>query len=389
MTDVETRLHDALTDLTENVQVRGDAWQEHQRRRAVARSRIGSRLLLVAAAVIVVIALVGGLLGALNGKPDRSTPAHGSGNGSGDSSSSDEVFANGNLLGPIVAVESVQMGGVQAVHEAALSDTSGKGPSLCDRITTAASASGSCTSRVPGADKAGVAFDWLSGTTGSGDIRGVLAGVDKRVMKVQIWMDNGDMTLADLKPGGWEGTKLFALTVPADGPRPQRMVAYSDASGTVLQAVDLPSMFGRSWSGPDSVCAHPGSTGGGRWPIPGSGAPNDVSLGLGGAEALVSTRTSAGAIESTCLDLGPTSLAGWIDVARTFVGVAGPEVALIQIRRGTTVVSQVKASNSQGTQFQVAVLRDLPTDLRGTEVVAVDVTGHVIDRVDYRPRSDR
>ncbi len=58
-------------------------------------------------------------------------------------------------------------------------------------------------------------------------------------MKVQIWMDNGDMTLADLKPGTWEGTKLFALTVPADGPRPQRLVAYSDASGTVLQAVDL------------------------------------------------------------------------------------------------------------------------------------------------------
>ena len=50
-------------------------------------------------------------------------------------------------------------------------------------------------------------------------------------MKVQIWMDNGDMTLADLKPGTWEDTKLFGFTVPADGPTPQRLVAYSDASG--------------------------------------------------------------------------------------------------------------------------------------------------------------
>ena len=75
----------------------------------------------------------------------------------------------------------------------------------------------------------------------------MLAGVDSRVMKVQIWMDNGDMVPAILKPGTWEGTKLFAITVPSDGPRPQLLVAFADATGTVLQSVDLGDRFGNGW----------------------------------------------------------------------------------------------------------------------------------------------
>ena len=221
------------------VPVSADAWQQNQRRLAAAPNRRLPKLL-AAAAVVLAVLLIGGLLAIATGGRDSGTPAND--DGSSDSSSSDEFFADENLLGPVVEVERLKVDGESAVHEAALSDTSGKGPSLCDRVVTVSQSSGSggCTSREPSADDTEVAFDWLSGTTGGGDIRGVLGGVDERVMKVQIWMDNGDMTLADLKPSGWEGTKLFGLTMQADGPRPQRLVAYSDASGTVLQAVDLP-----------------------------------------------------------------------------------------------------------------------------------------------------
>ena len=142
-----------------------------------------------------------------------------------------DPFGDSVVLGPPVDVETGTINGVETTHQAVLSDQTGKGPSLCDRYVTANNEVGSCTSREPDADKAAVAFDWLTGTSGSGGIRGVLAGVDSRVMKVQIWMDNGDMVPAILKPGTWEGTKLFAITVPADGPRPQLLVAFADATG--------------------------------------------------------------------------------------------------------------------------------------------------------------
>ena len=50
--------------------------------------------------------------------------------------SSDDIFADENLLGPIVELETLQVGSDTAVHEGALTDTSGKGPSLCDRVVT-------------------------------------------------------------------------------------------------------------------------------------------------------------------------------------------------------------------------------------------------------------
>ena len=71
------------------------------------------------------------------------------------------------------------------------------------------------------------------------------------------------------------------LTVPADGPRPQRLVAYSDALGTVLQDVDLVEQFGDEWLPLRDDCGRTGATA----PVPGldatvSGEPGSVEVAL-------------------------------------------------------------------------------------------------------------
>ena len=234
-----------------------------------------------------------------------------------------DPFGDSVVLGPPVAVETATINGEETTHQAVLSDQTGKGPSLCDRYGTNTGSNGGCTGRYPNADDPAVAFDWLTATLGGGDIRGVLAGVDSRVMKVQIWMDNGDMTLADLKPGGWEDTKLFGLTLPADGPRPQRLVAYSDASGTVLQAVDLVEQLGEEWLPLRADCSRPGAA----VPVPGldataSGEPGsvDVAMELPG----MSARTVC--LPTTSVPRGVT--AGPNDVLL----VVGPEVGGVELR---------------------------------------------------------
>ena len=274
MNHLEDRLRSELRQEADAVRTSPDAWQAHRRRLAADHSHRHQRRLRSAAAVVAVLLLGGVVYAASRQSGDGGTPASGS----------DDAFATENLLGPPVEVETVTVDGVPTVHEAALSDMTGKGPNMCDRVEAASSGFGSCTSREPDADDPAVALDWLSGSSGGSNTRGILAGVDSRVMKVQIWMTNGDMTLADLKPGGWEGTKLFALTVPADGPRPQRLVAYSDASGSVMQAIDLTERFGAEWlRASKDVCQvdgavipEPGSPGGGRKSEPGSRGRRDT-----------------------------------------------------------------------------------------------------------------
>ena len=166
---LERDLRAALRSV-DHVPVSSDAWQQNQRRLAAAPHR---RLpwLVAAAAVVLAVLLIGGLLALVSGGSDSSTPANDG--GSNDSSSSDDVFADENLLGPVVEVETLTIDGETAVHEAVLSDTSGKGPSLCDRVTTLDQSSGGpAAARQPGTrtpTSESVAFDWLSGTSGSGD----------------------------------------------------------------------------------------------------------------------------------------------------------------------------------------------------------------------------
>ena len=322
---LERDLRAALRSV-DHAPVSGDAWQQNQRRLAASPSRLRLPLLLAAAAVVLVVLLVGGLLAVVTDGSDSGTPA--SGDGSSDSSSSadsssDDVFADENLLGPIMEVERLTVGGEQAVHEAALSDTSGKGPSLCDRVVTVSSESGGCTSREPDADEPTVAIDWLTGSMGNGNRRGVLAGVDKRVMKVQVWMDNGDIVLADLKPTGWESSKLFGLTVPADGPRPQRLVAYSDALGTVLQAVDLVEQFGDEWLPLRDDCGRTGAAA----PVPGldatvSGEPGSVSLAM---------ELPGSSARTVCLPM-TTAASGATAGPNDVILVVGPEVGGMELR---------------------------------------------------------
>ena len=364
---LERDLRAALRSI-EHLPVSGDAWQQNQRRLAASRSRRGSRLLLAAAAVVVVL-LVTGLVALATRDGDGATPANGDRGGSSDSSSSDEMFAEENLLGPIVAVETLQVGGEPTVHEAALTDASGKGPSLCDRVVAASSESGGCTSREPAADKPSVAFDWLTGHLGGGTT-GVLAGVDDRVAKVQIWMDNGDMTLADLKPSGWEGTKLFALTVPDDGPRPQRLVAFSDASGSVLQAVDLAAAFGDSPPPQgDKACAGAVAA---TWHQPGSGATGDLSVVLRSGSVQV-TLAESDTVGSTCLGLSPGPLAGWTTFnGRTVVAVVAPEVQSYRVERAPTGL-QADLYSVSGTTWQLLVATvPVQSTFRDAQLVVFD-----------------
>jgi hypothetical protein len=341
----------------DDVTVSGDAWQQNQQRLAADRGHRGRILLAVAAGLVLVVA-VGALVlgGGTGGK--RTLPGDGGGDPFGDSV----------VLGPPVDVETLTIDGVETTHQAVLSDQTGKGPNLCDRYVSGTGANGGCSSRDANADDPDVAFDWLTATTGGGDIRGVLAGVDSRVMKVQIWMDNGDMTLADLKPGGWEGTNLFALTVPADGPRPQRLVAYSDASGTVLQALDLGDRFGADWlRQPANLCSTPGGQISSVIPLQAVASAN---------RAHVVVETSDGQTHDACFPVR-AEIQGAGAGPRTLVVVVAPEVADVAVGdRDNTTLAMDPPRPIPGSLWRVAaitLIRDIgPAD----SVTAFDQTGN-------------
>jgi hypothetical protein len=65
------------------------------------------------------------------------------------------------------------------------------------------------------------------------------------------------------------------------------------------------------------------------------------------------------------------------------VVVVGPEAVMVEVRRNGTVLAQVKAAPSQASPYQVAVLRNVPSARNGTQLVAIDTTGHVIDRAKF------
>jgi hypothetical protein len=367
--DLERRLR-AAADAVPSRPVPADAWVGLQSRLATRDGRHGRRILAAAAVVALLLALVGAA--ALLDDGSRSAgPAGGSTN--------DDFWAPENYLGEPFTAENLTLGGRETRHELVLSDTTGKGPSLCDRYVDVANdaSAGGCTSRDQDADSGAVAFDWLTGNQGGG-VHGVEGAVDDRVMKVQVWMDNGDQVLATLHPTGWEGTRGFALTVPDSGPTPQRLVAYSDATGTVLQSVDLGDAFGSDWLPPGGRSCSGAATG--TWPQPGSGGTGDVSVSLWSGSAQVSDIGQQG-VGSSCLRLESGALAGTVGFDDHVIVVTGPEVVTVEWRSsGTTVAgSSRKVAPSATSPFQVAdvpVSPQLPPDAR---LVALDVTGHVVD----------
>jgi len=149
--DLERRLR-AAAEAVPSRPVPADAWVELQSRLATRDGRHSRRFLAAAAAVALLLALVGAA--ALLDDGSRSAgPAGGSTN--------DDFWAPENILGEPVVAETLTLGGQETRHELVLTDTDGKGPSLCDRYTDVASGSGtgSCTARDEHADEPGTAID--------------------------------------------------------------------------------------------------------------------------------------------------------------------------------------------------------------------------------------
>jgi len=370
---IEDRLRSALRAEAEGVRLSTDPWQENQRRVAAATSRRGLRVLGIAAALLVVATLVGA--SALLGGGGSGMPAGGSG----------DPFSSEALLGPPVEAETLTVDGEQTVHTIVLSDMTGKGPNLCEQYATmsadrgsgdSSSGSGGCTPRDEAADDPAVAFDWLMGTEGGGDIRGVTAGVDSRVATVRIWMDNGDMVLATLHPTGWDDTRMFALTTqPPDAPTAQRLVA-SGRDGNVLQAVDLAASFGDDWLPARRFCQGDEQ---GQWPFPGSGGPEDVAISFGRTDALVSG--SAG-ITPACLErLSSTAIAGRTTFGEVVIAVLAPEVELVRVVDRDQLLQERVVAPAQGSPWKVVVVRGLAADVQArAELVALDAHGIELNR---------
>jgi hypothetical protein len=341
----------------DDVPVSADAWQQNQQRLATDRGHRGRILLAVAAGLVLVVAVGALVLGGGNGGK-RTLPG---GSGGGD------PFGDSVVLGPPVDVETVTVDGVETTHQAVLSDQTGKGPNLCDRYVSGTGANGGCSSRDPNADDPDVAFDWLTATTGGGDIRGVLAGVDSRVSQVRIWMSNGDQTLARLKPAGWEGAQIFGLTVPADGPRPQRLVAYGRPG--VLQTVDLASLLGAGWLPLDHVCDR----------APTTQLPEVQGLvAAGSIDARIFLQSTAPE-RDVCLPLRLPAQ-GVRDGLHNVVLVIGPEVASVDLVRGDrTITSSYRPPTPMpDTLWRVAVVA-ANRELADTDVVlARDDNGNVL-----------
>ncbi|MCY7374005.1 MAG: hypothetical protein LH461_09970, partial [Spirochaetaceae bacterium] len=352
-----------------------DPWQENQRRVLAAASGRSRRVLTVAAVALALTTWAGGIAFVAGG-----------GLGDGPAAGTGDPFTNEHLLGAPVEAERLTVDGQRTVHTIGLSDMTGKGPNLCDEYESVSAAtgdeasgssSGGCSTRDPTADDTDVAVDWLTGTEGSGDIRGVTAGVDSRVAKVRIWMDNGDMVLATLHPTGWDDTRMFTLTTqPPGAPTAQRLVAYGRV-GNVLQAVDLGARFGDDWLPRGGKTCDGTATA--PWPQPGSDGPSDLTVDLWNASARVTTRTPD---TSTCLSLRPSALAGSITVAGRLVLVTGPEVVTVEVRSGTSMVGgRVKVMPTTGSPFQLADLPEPPPDFY--RIVARDVSGQVVDQTDF------
>jgi hypothetical protein len=370
--DLERRLR-AAADAVPRRPVPTDAWIELESRLATRDGRHSRRFLAAAAVVALLLALVGAATFL-----DDGNPANGPASGSDDG----DPWAPEHILGEPVVAETLTLGGEETRHELVLTDTDGKGPTLCDRYVSADSdsSSGGCTSRQPDADEPGVAIDWITGTTGNGDVHGLEAAVDSRVMKVQVWMSNGDETLALLHPTGWDDTKMFALTIPDNGPTPQRLVAYSDARGTVLQAVDLGALFGDDWLPHATACGtRTDQVSVSRLLAP-DGSKESAGVDFGFSTASVRIVTGEGSTVGTqCLDLSAAGSAVASVTGTVAVVVTGPEVARLRVFGDAGTRDEDTAAVDR-SPWRLVVLRLGSTDLDRVLISSLDGSGQTIDK---------
>ena len=358
---IEDRLRSALRAEAEGLRLSPDPWHENQLRVAAAASGRSRRVLTVAAVTLAAATLAGGVA-LLGGGGAGDAPASGTG----------DPFTTEYLLGPPVEAETLTIDGQETVHTIALSDMTGEGPNLCDQYETVSttgagsSGSGGCTTRDTTADDDDVAFDWLTGTEGNGTIRGVTAGVDSRVAKVQIWMDNGDMVLATLHPTGWDDTRMFTLTTqPPDAPTAQRLVAFN-SSDNVLQAVDLRAQFGESWIR-DNSCNVPEN----RVLV----SDIDTVAVVGPGEARVDRGVTSGG-PSSCFSLEET-IQGVTVGMDAVVLVVAPEVDRVLLRQGDVTSSSIEQVGTT-TPWRILLLK-APGSLGDLdELIAYDTSGQVL-----------
>ncbi|MGH8940552.1 MAG: hypothetical protein ACRDV2_14575, partial [Actinomycetes bacterium] len=184
--------------------------------------------------------------------------------------------------------------------------------------------------------------------------------------------DTGESMPATLHPTGWDGTRMFAVTVdPAKDSAPQRMVA-SGRDGNVLEAVDLPSRFGDGWLTSRSACA---GGGGATWIDP--EVQREVSVELGTSDAVI----SVGERQECLSQLRRTALAGWHAAGSLVVAVVAPETATVRLADGDQVVDELKPFTVPGSLWQVATFRAAdPSQLPRVELVALDRHGQELDR---------
>lgn len=360
---LEHELRDAAHDF-DAVAASPGAWQDNQRRLAGDRSR-RSRMALGAAVAVTVLAVVGAV--ALRGGSDPGVPATGN----------DDPFATEYLLGEPVELETVTINSGSVVHEAALSDMTGDGPRLCDRYVGVTDAP-VCVDRDPGADDEKIAVDWLTAYGPESPRRGVVVGVDRRVSFLDVWLTDGTRVEAALQPGGWDGSRLTGLTVPAGDPGPQRLVAHG-RDGNVLQAIDLVARFGAGWLDQRSACASD--------PVAELSADGEqlptADFALGTTDALVTARLSADHNVQTCVErLRGSAVAAQVSFGRLAVVVLAPETELVGVQVDAEAVAEIKPRTVQGTLWRVAVLGGFsPGELAEAQLVAYDRHGLELDRV--------
>ncbi len=160
---------------------------------------------------------------------------------------------------------------------------------------------------------------------------------------------------------GWEGTKLFGLTMQADGPRPQRLVAYSDASGTVLQAVDLPVSRRKDWLRAEPDCGDRADAPTLSHLLGPNGSTESATVRFGYQSASVRVITDGGNIDSShCVDVRlPGAVASSSVDGSVVVAIVAPEVdhVLIFDGDGEVAVVDVTPQAVTRTPWQVAIAR--------------------------------
>jgi hypothetical protein len=368
MSRTEERLKGALRDAADQVDVAPDAWQRNQERVRANRSARRGRILAVAASVAAVLLVTTGVVVAIRtGSPESAPPASGG-------TATDGPFADQNLLGEPVDLGPIWPDGQEGTWRAAITDTTGQGPDLCDEIVGTGSGSASCAAREEGADDPTVAVDWFTASR-QGSLRTLLVGVDDRVAQVDLHLFRGQVVETELHKvvGGWEDVRIAGHWTLGKGKIPQRLVAY-DREGRVLQAIDLPSRIGGGWLPKRSACSGD--------PL-GSTAPEKPYLDLGTSDALVVVEGE----QPRCIELDRTALAGWVRIDGDLHVLTAPEAIAVTVVSAQNSRTEHLVEDRELAIWNLVVIAatDVPPN---AELVALDGSGAELDRafVD-QPRS--